>query len=94
MRTLGLYALSLQVQGAAAAADPAVSHDILSLVARSSLLAKCVLLILILFSVVSWGVILYKLWALGRAERQSAAFLDVFRKIGRASCRERVLTDV
>jgi biopolymer transport protein TolQ len=77
--------LSLQVQGAAAAADPAVSHDILSLVARSSLLAKCVLLILILFSVVSWGVILYKLWALGRAERQSAAFLDVFRKSSKFS---------
>jgi len=85
LRTLGLYALSLQVQGAAAAADPAVSHDILSLVARSSLLAKCVLLILILFSVVSWGVILYKLWALGRAERQSAAFLDVFRKSSKFS---------
>ena len=64
MRTLGLYALSLQVQGAAAA-DPAVNHDILSLIARSSLLSKLVLLILILFSVISWGVILYKLWALG-----------------------------
>ena len=84
MRTLGLYALSLQVQGATAA-DPAVNHDILSLVARSSPLAKFVLLILVLFSVISWGVILYKLWALGRAERQSAAFLDVFRKSSKFS---------
>ena len=84
MRTLGLYTFALQVQGAVAA-DPAVNHDILSLVARSSLLAKVVLLILILFSVISWGVILLKLWALGRAERQSATFLDVFRKSSKFS---------
>ena len=84
MRTPGLYAFALQVQGAAAV-DPAVNHDILSLVARSSPLSKAVLLILILFSVASWGVILYKLWSLGRAERQSAAFLDVFRKSSKFS---------
>jgi biopolymer transport protein TolQ len=79
-----VYAFALQVQGAAAA-DPAASHDLLTLVARSSLFSKLVLLILILFSVVSWGVILYKLWSLGRAERQSAAFLDVFRKSSKFS---------
>jgi hypothetical protein len=84
LRTLGLYAFALQVQGATAA-DPAVNHDILSLIARSSALSKAVLLILVLFSVVSWGVILYKLWSLGRAERQSAAFLDVFRKSSKFS---------
>jgi biopolymer transport protein TolQ len=84
LRTLGLYALSLQVQGVTAA-DPAANQDILSLVARSSLLSKLVLLILILFSVISWGVILYKLWALGRAERHSATFLDVFRKSSKFS---------
>ena len=84
MRTLGLYALFLQVQGAAAV-DPAVHYDILSLVARSSLLSKVVLLILILFSVISWGIILFKLFSLGKAERQSAAFLDVFRKSSKFS---------
>ena len=84
MRTLGLYALFLQVQGAAAA-DPAAGLDILTLVARSSLLSKLVLLILILFSVISWGIILFKLFALGKAERQSAAFLDVFRKSSKFS---------
>lgn len=83
MRTLGVYAFALQVQGAAA--DPAVNHDILSLIARSSPLFKLVLLILVLFSVVSWGIILYKLWSLGKAERQSAAFLDVFRKSSKFS---------
>jgi len=84
LRTLGLYALFLQVQGAAAV-DPAVNHDILSLVARSSLLAKLVLLILILFSVVALSFNKYKLFALGKAERQSAAFLDVFRKSSKFS---------
>ena len=84
MRTLGLYALFLQVQGAAAV-DPAAHYDILSLVARSSLLSKVVLLILILFSVISWGIILFKLFTLGKAERQSAAFLDVFRKSSKFS---------
>ena len=84
MRTLGVYAFALQVQGAAAA-DPAANHDILSLIARSSPLSKLVLLILVLFSVVSWGIILYKLWSLGKAERQSAAFLDVFRKSSKFS---------
>ena len=84
MRTPGLYAFALQVQGAAAV-DPAVNHDILSLIAKSSPLSKAVLLILVLFSIASWGIILYKLWSLGRAERQSAAFLDVFRKSSKFS---------
>jgi biopolymer transport protein TolQ len=84
LRTLGLYALSLQAQGGEAAA-PAAGLDLLKLIAESSLLSKLVLLILILFSIASWGIILYKLWALGRAERQSAAFLDVFRKSSKFS---------
>jgi biopolymer transport protein TolQ len=86
LRTLGLYALSLalQAQGEEAAA-PAAGLDLLKLIAESSLLSKLVLLILILFSIASWGTILYKLWALGRAERQSAAFLDVFRKSSKFS---------
>ena len=87
MRTLGLYAvtLALQVPGDVAAEPAANQVDLLQLVAQSSLLSKFVLLILILFSVVSWGIILYKLWTLGRAERQSAAFLDVFRKSSKFS---------
>ena len=79
MRTLGLYAIALQVQGAAAA-DPAAGLDFVKLIADSSWLAKLVLLILVLFSIASWGVILYKLWTLNRAERQSSAFLNVFRQ--------------
>lgn len=86
MRTLGLFLLELQVQGAGA--DPAAAgsaHDVLTLVAKSSPVAKAVLLILVLFSVASWAVILYKLWVFNRAERQSTAFLDVFRRSAKFS---------
>jgi biopolymer transport protein TolQ len=59
--------------------------DIVALVSRSSLVAKVVLLVLLLFSVVSWGVILYKLWSFHRIKRQSARFLDVFRRSAKFS---------
>lgn len=84
MRTLGTFALALQVQGAAAA-GAAPAGDVFALLARSSPIAKAVLLILVLFSVISWGVVLYKLWTFRRAERQSRAFLDVFRKSSKFS---------
>jgi biopolymer transport protein TolQ len=84
LRTLGLFLLALQVQGNAAP-DPAAGHDILSLVARSSLVSKAVLAVLILFSVISWAVILYKLWTFSRSERQSATFLEVFRRSSKFS---------
>jgi biopolymer transport protein TolQ len=81
---LGTYVLALQVQGAAGT-DAAGGQDVFALVARSSPIAKLVLLVLILFSITSWGIILYKLWALNRAERQSSAFLDVFRRSSKFS---------
>ena len=84
MRVLGMYVLALQVQGAAGS-DPAAGQDVFELVARSSPISKLVLLVLILFSVTSWGIILLKLWALNRAERQSTAFLDVFRRSAKFS---------
>lgn len=39
-----------------------------------------VLVILLLFSVVSWGVVLYKAWGFRRMEHQTTTFLDVFRR--------------
>jgi biopolymer transport protein TolQ len=84
LRTLGLLALALQVDGSAPP-EGGAGGTLLRLVLRSSPVAQFVLLILVLFSVVSWGVILYKLWAFRRAARQSATFLDVFRKSSRFS---------
>jgi biopolymer transport protein TolQ len=44
-----------------------------------------VLLILLIFSAVSWAVIFYKLWVYRRAEQQSSTFLGVFRKSSKFS---------
>ena len=43
------------------------------------------LLILLLFSAISWGIILFKTWQFRRAARQTATFLDVFRKSSKFS---------
>ncbi len=85
MRTLGYYALALYAQGAEPAAGAGVSTDIIDLVANASIPAKLVLVILLLFSAISWGVTFYKLWQFSRARRQSATFLDVFRKSSKFS---------
>src|SRR5919197_1285701 len=85
LRTLGGLPLTLwlQVQGGSAAEGSATS--IVTLVLRSSPISKLVLLTLALLSVVSWGIILYKLWSFRRSERQSAQFLDVFRRSSKFS---------
>ena len=84
MLTPGLLLLALQVQGGGAS-DAAADQDVLHLVARSSPVSKVVLLVLILFSIASWAVILYKLWTLNRAQRQSGTFLEVFRRSSKFS---------
>ena len=38
-----------------------------------------------MLSIVSWGIILYKWWTFRRAARQSAQFLDVFRRSNKFS---------
>jgi biopolymer transport protein TolQ len=86
LRTLGLFLLALQVQGTGTPeTTTAQQHDVLELVARSGPVSKAVLLVLILFSIASWAIILFKLWTLSRAERQSSAFLDVFRRSSKFS---------
>jgi biopolymer transport protein TolQ len=74
----------MQVEGAALP-DGGLGGNLLRLVLQSSPVAQFVLLILIVFSVASWGIILYKLWSFRKAARQSATFLDVFRKSSRFS---------
>lgn len=86
MRTPGQYALTLYAQGDGPAAGAGeVNTDILYLVSHASPIAKVVLVILLLFSAVSWGIILYKFWQFGRSARQSATFIDVFRKSSKFS---------
>src|ERR1700676_1414473 len=85
LRTLGsLYlALLLQAQGGAVPASP--TSNPLEILATSTPVAKGVLLILAVLSIVSWAIILYKLWTFGRARRQSDSFLEVFRRSNKFS---------
>ena len=53
---------------------------VVELVLRSGPAAKFVLLLLLVFSVVSWGIILHKLWYLRRVQKQTSTFRDVFRR--------------
>jgi biopolymer transport protein TolQ len=73
-----------QGQGAPPAGGGAES-DLVSLLLRSSPLAKGVLLILLIFSAASWGIVLYKTWQLQRARRQTSSFLDIFRRSSKFS---------
>ena len=73
-----------QGQGAPPAGGGADS-DLVSLLWRSSPLAKGVLLILLIFSAASWGIVLYKTWQLNRARRQTSSFLDIFRRSSKFS---------
>ena len=80
LRTLGSWFFVLLLQAESGAVPEGQSSSIVSLLARSNVLTKAVLLILALFSIVSWSIILYKLWTFRRSERQSGSFLDVFRR--------------
>jgi biopolymer transport protein TolQ len=82
------YALALFAQAAqpgAGSGELSTNTDIVQLVARAGPVSKAVLLILLLFSAVSWAVILYKTWAYRRADRHTATFLNVFRKSSKFS---------
>ena len=72
MRALGMVVLAVQ--------DQKSSLDIVSLVMKAHWVEQAVMLILLLFSAVSWGVIAYKYSQLRRVAKQNAQFLSVFRK--------------
>ena len=83
-----LLALALFAQGAqpdAGSGELARSTDIIQLLTDANWLTKAVLVILLVFSAVSWAIIFYKLWAYRRAEAQSSTFLGVFRKSSKFS---------
>ena len=85
MRTLGTL-LAVQADGLATdAAQSLPRTDIVSLVLNAGPVVKAVLIILLLFSAISWGIIIYKKTQFRRASRQTAQFLDTFRKSSRFS---------
>jgi biopolymer transport protein TolQ len=83
-----VYALALMAQAAqpeAGSGQLNTHTDIVGLISDASPLSKVVLAILLLFSAISWGVTFYKLFTYRRASRQTATFLDVFRKSSKFS---------
>lgn len=85
MRTLG-FLLAMQADGATAAA-PALGGGLIDLIKKSfsSPVSGFVLGLLVLFSIVSWGIILYKLWVFNRIQSQSSRFLEIFRRSSKFS---------
>jgi len=69
----------MQLEGSAPSARGAAG-DVVSLILSASPIVKVVLAILLIFSIVSWGIILYKTWNYRGVAKQSATFLEVFRK--------------
>ena len=85
MRTLGSRMFALLVQAQSGAAPDSSPGDIVGLIARSSRISKGVLLSLVMLSIFSWSIFLFKWWMFRRAERQSVQFLDVFRRSNKFS---------
>jgi biopolymer transport protein TolQ len=75
--TFGSSFLALQVQDAA---PPAGNGGMLQILSDASPLSQVVLAILIVFSVASWAIILFKTFSYRAVARQTATFLDVFRR--------------
>jgi len=69
----------------AQAQAPAFSGGVAGLIASSGWVARFVLALLLLFSLISWAIILYKGAVLHRAHAQSDTFLDIFRKSSKFS---------
>jgi biopolymer transport protein TolQ len=85
LRTLGSLSAALLLQAQGGIAQDGSSTSIVSLIAGSTYVARIVLLVLGLFSIISWGIVFYKWWTFGRANRQSSQFLDVFRRSNKFS---------
>ena len=83
MHTLGSLVLALQVQDGAA--PVAGTTDVVRLLRDTGPINQAVLLVLVLFSVASWAIILYKAWTFRTAESQDKRFLDVFRRSSKFS---------
>ena len=88
MPTLGSLSLALLMQaqgGSSAPVELSSGSLIANLIGRSTVPAKIVIVLLVGFSVVSWGVIFYKLFVFNRSKKQSVQFLDVFRRSNKFS---------
>ena len=83
MPTPGLLVLALQLEAGMPPRDAA--GDFLQLILSASPIVKAVMGLLLLFSVISWGIIFYKWWSFRGIEQHSSTFLEVFRKSAKFS---------
>lgn len=61
------------------------TQDFSKLILDASPIVQFVMALLVLFSVLSWGITLFKWWTFRGIEKQSATFIDVFRKSAKFS---------
>ena len=85
MRTLGSPWLALLLQAQGDAVPAGSGQTILDLIARASYVSRFVLLFLVMLSIASWAIILYKWWVFRRCDHQSSQFIDVFRRSNKFS---------
>jgi biopolymer transport protein TolQ len=81
--TLGTLVLALQVQEGDA--PLAGTGNVIDILQNTGPVSRIVLAILLLLSVVSWAIIIVKALSYRSAARQSATFLDVFRRSAKFS---------
>ena len=79
MRILGYYAFAF-LQAPVASEPVEGFGGLFGLIARSSFTSQLVLTSLLVFSVVSWAVILFKLWQFRQVDAQTSTFVAIFRK--------------
>lgn len=70
--------MSFLLAQAAPIVAPAAKHGVIQLILGAGLVVKLVMLLLLVFSLISWAIILVKLISLAKAKRESSAFLDLF----------------
>jgi biopolymer transport protein TolQ len=61
------------------------AQDFAQLIFAASPIVQFVMALLLLFSVICWGIVLYKWWTFRGMEKHTATFLDVFRKSAKFS---------
>ena len=84
MPTPGSILLALQLDSGMPPARGAAG-DFAQLIFSASPIVKFVMGLLLLFSVISWGIIFYKWWTFRGIEKHSSTFIDVFRKSAKFS---------
>jgi biopolymer transport protein TolQ len=82
--TPGLF-LAQQLEGGSAPTRAAAAGDFTDLILAASPIVQFVMALLLLFSVISWGIVLYKWWAFRGIEKHTSTFLEVFRKSAKFS---------